>query len=256
MGRFMKQNETDRPPDRSDRRIHAALPIRVTYWDKDVKPRQATACTYDISPRGARVTKLPEAAVVGDILAVEQGRNKACCRVVWVGDDNSQRQGQMGIQCIDPGATLWESELRYMREQYDPMVQEGLLGRMKWAGSLDRDRRKYQRFQMDGLVELIRHGADTGSVQAELKDLSSFGCLVQSKGPIVAGTDLKLSLSVANYELSLKGRVLHASGNLVLGIEFREIRKGDRQLLDHLLQKLTVPDLATMPMAQAAGTLR
>jgi len=89
-------------------------------------------------------------------------------------------------------------------------------------------------------------------VQAELKDLSSFGCLVVSKGPVVAGTDLKLSLSVANYALRLKGRVLHASGNLGLGIEFREIRKGDRQLLDHLLQKLDVPDLATKPMAEAA----
>jgi len=248
----MRKDETDRPPDRSDKRIHAALPIRVTYWDKEVKPRLAMACTYDISPRGARVTTLPGMAGVGEILAVEQGRNKACCRVVWVGDDSSQRRGQMGIQCIDPEATLWEAELRYMQEQYDPMVPESLFGRMKWVGSFDRDRRRYRRFEVAGLVELLRHGADSGAVQAELKDLSSFGCLVKSKGPMVAGTDLKLSLSVANYDLRLKGRVRHASGYLVLGIEFREIRKGDRQLLDHLLQKLDVPDLATKPMAKAA----
>jgi PilZ domain len=248
----MKQDEIDRPPDRSDKRIHAALPIRVTYWDNDVKPRLAMACTYDISPRGARVTTLPGMARVGEILAVEQGRNKACCRVVWVGDDGSPRRGQMGIQCIDPEASLWDAELRYMQEQYDPMVPQGLFGRMKWAGSLDRDRRRYRRFQVAGLAELLRHGTETGSVQAELKDLSSFGCLVTSKDPMVAGTNLKLSLSVANYDLCLKGRVLHVSGNLVLGIEFREIRKGDRQLLDHLLQKLDVPDLATKPMAEAA----
>jgi PilZ domain len=224
----------------------------VTYWDKDLKPRLATACTYDISLRGARVTTLPGMAGVGEILAVEQGRNRAWCRVVWVGVDGSQRRGQMGIQCIDSDATLWRAELRYMQEQYDPMVPEGLLGRMKWAGSLDRGRRRYRRFQVAGLVEFLRHGAETGSVQAELKDLSSFGCLVTSKGPMVAGTDLKVSLSVANYDLRLTGRVRHASGNLVLGIEFREIRKGDRQLLDHLLQKLDVPDLATKPMAEAA----
>jgi len=248
----MKQDGTDQPPDRSDKRIHAALPIRVTYWDKEVKPRLAMACTYDISPRGARVTALPGLAGVGEILAVEQGRNKTWCRVVWVGDDSSQRRGQIGIQCIDSDATLWKAELRYMQEQYDPMAPEGLLGRMKWIGSLDRDRRRYRRFQVAGLVELLRHGADTGSLQGELKDLSSFGCLVTSKDPMVAGTDVKLSLRVANYDLRLKGRVLHASGNLVLGIEFRQIRKGDRQLLDHLLQKLDVPDLATKPMAEAA----
>lgn len=248
----MKRDETDRQPDRSDKRIHAALPIRVTYWDKDVRPRLAMACTYDISPRGARVTLLPGMTGAGEILAVEQGRNKACCRVVWVGDEKSQRRGQMGIQCIDPEATLWEAELRYMQEQYDPMVPEGLLGRMKWAGSLDRDRRRYRRFQVNGIVELLRHGTDTGSVQAELRDLSSFGCLVTSRGAMVAGTDVKVSLNVADYELSLKGRVLHARGDLGLGIEFREIRKGDRQLLDRLLQKLDVQDLASKPMAEAA----
>lgn len=248
----MKQDDTHRPPDRSDKRIHAALPIRVTYWDKDMKPRLATACTYDISPRGARVTASPGMAGVGEILTVEQGRTKACCRVVWVGEPVSKRRGQMGIQCIDPEATLWETELRYMQEQYDPMVPDGLLGRMKWAGSLERDRRRYQRFAIAGAAELLRHGADTGAVQAELKDLSSFGCLVTSKDLMVAGTDLKLSLRVANYDLCLKGRVLHASDNLVLGIEFREIRKGDRQLLDHLLNKLDAPDPAAKPLAEAA----
>lgn len=248
----MKQDDTNRPPDRSYKRIHVALPIRVTYWDKDVKPRVATACTYDISPRGARVTMLPGITAVGDILAIEQGRSKACCRVVWVGDNSSQRRGQMGIQCVDPEATLWEAELRYMRDQYDPMVPQGLLGRMKWAGSLDRDRRRHQRFPVEGLAELLRHGADTGAVLAELKDLSSFGCLVTSKDPIVAGTDLKLFLNVGNYELRLKGRVLHARGDLALGIEFREIRKGDRQLLDYLLQKLDGQDQVRKPMAEAA----
>jgi len=248
----MKHEEAQRPPDRSDKRIHAAVPIRVTYWDKDMKPRLAMACTYDISPHGARVTASPGMAGVGEILAVEQGRNKACCRVVWVGDDTTKRRGQMGIQCIDPESTLWENELRYMQDQYDPMVPEGLLGRMKWAGSLERDRRRYRRFQVTGVAELLRHGVDTGSVQAELKDLSSFGCLVTSKGLMVAGTDLKLSLRVANYDLWIKGRVLHVSDSRGLGIEFREIRKGDRQLLDHLLKKLDVTDLSEKPMAEAA----
>jgi hypothetical protein len=248
----MKPDEAHQLPDRSDKRIHAALPIRVTYWDNAVQPRLAMGCTYDISPRGARVTALPGLARVGEVLAVEQGRNKVWCRVVWVGDGGSQRRGQMGIQCIDSETTLWETELRYMQEQYDPMVPEGLLGRMRWAGSLDHDRRRYRRFAVAGLAELLRHGAETGSVQAELKDLSSFGCLVASKDSVVAGTDVKLSLRVANYDLSFKGRVLHARQSLVLGIEFRQIRKGDRQLLDHLLQKLDVPEPAAKPMAEAA----
>lgn len=245
----MSPKETIQPRGRSDKRIPAALPIRVTYWDRDVKPRPAMACTYDISLHGARLTIMPGIAAVGEILAIEQGCSKACCRVVWVGDHASQCRGQMGIQCIDPEVTLWTAELRYMQQLYDPMVPEKLLGRMNAAGQ---ERRRYQRFQVRGIVELSHHGADTGSVQAELKDLSSFGCLVAPTGPMVPGTDLKLFLNVANYDLRLKGRVLHATGNGGLGIEFREIRKGDRQLLEHLLRKLDGQDGAAKPIADAA----
>jgi len=248
----MKQDETDQP-HRSHKRIYAALPIRVTYWDKDVKPRLAMACTYDISPSGARVTILP-GILEGEILAIEPGGSKVYCRVVWIGDDSSQRRGQMGIQCIDPGARLWEAELRYMAEQYDPMKPEKRFHPMSPTGSRNEDRRTYPRFHVEGLAELLRHGADTGSVLAELKDLSSFGCLVRSKEIMVPGTNLKLSLNVANYDLKLKGRVLRTCGvsGLDLAIEFREIRKGDRQLLDHVLEKLEQQRPIAKPMAKAA----
>lgn len=252
----MRQEEINRPPERSGRRIPAVLPIRVICWGKDMKPRLAVACTYDISPRGARVTVLPGITGAGEILAIEQGHSKACCRVVWIGDSSSSWRGQMGIQCIDPQVTLWEAELRYMQEQYVPILPENSLGRMNRAGSLSGDRRRHQRFQVRGVVEMLRHGADTGSVLAELKDLSSFGCLVTSKDQMVSGTDLKLSLNVGHYDLKLKGRVLHASADLEFGIEFREIRKGDRQLLEYLLRKLDGQDLATKPMAKAAKASR
>jgi len=43
-------------PERNNKRIHVALPIRVTYWDSENKPAVEFACTYDISSRGARVS--------------------------------------------------------------------------------------------------------------------------------------------------------------------------------------------------------
>ena len=248
----MKPEQTNERPERSEKRITAAVPIRVTYWDQEEKSRLAMACTYDISPRGARMTMLPGIKGVGEIISVEQGRTKALCRVVWIICDHSQRHCHMGIQCIEPETTLWDAELRQMEELYDRMVPEGLLGRMRRAGSLERDRRRYRRFQVEGSADLLRYGVDNSAVQTELRDLSSFGCRVASACPMVAGTDLKLALHLDHYELKMKARVLRVNIQLGLGIEFREIRKGDRQFLDFLMQKLDEEDLAENPRVEAA----
>ena len=64
------------------------------------------------------------------------------------------------------------------------------------------------------------------------------GCLISSEDPLEPGTDLKLVLNVANYDLSVKGQVRHIVEGGGMGIEFREIRKGDRQMLQFLLRKL------------------
>ena len=250
--RFMNQGETNRPQNRLEKRVNAALPLRVTYWDQEMKSRLAMACTYDISAHGARLTMVPGIRGVGEILTIEQGRTKACCRVVWVDGDNTERPCQMGIQCIDPGITLWEAELRHLQELYDRMVPDGLLGSMNWTGSLRRDRRRYHRFPLPGPAELLRQGLDAESVAADLNDLSRFGCRLTSRAPMLPGTDLNLSLNLPDYDLRLKGRVLRASKDLSLGIEFREIRKGDRQFLDYLLENLNRQARATKPIANAA----
>ena len=55
---------------------------------------------------------------------------------------------------------------------------------------------------------------------------------------VLPGTELKVALSVGDYELALKGQVRHGDQNAGLGIEFREIRKGERQILQFLMRKL------------------
>ncbi|HYK50716.1 MAG TPA: hypothetical protein VEU94_13405, partial [Terriglobales bacterium] len=95
-------------PERQRKRIHAALPIRITYWDSETKPVLEMACTYDISEQGARLTGLRCVKEPGEIVAIERGRSKAFCRVVWIGEPNSELQGQIGIQCVESDRILWE----------------------------------------------------------------------------------------------------------------------------------------------------
>ena len=231
-----KRDTLDKAAARNDKRLHVALPIRITYWDQDKKPGLEMACTYDISARGARISSLRFVNQTGEVVAVERGRNKAFCRVVWIGDDKSKLQGQIGLECIEPNRTLWEPELRDMQEVYEPIEKNGQNGKSFVAGN----RRRRDRFQIQGKAEIVKstEGPLKNPQQAELRDLSEIGCLVKTKEVLLPGTDIKLVLKVANYDLALKGKVKHSALDLGVGIEFAQIRKSDRQTLQFLMQQL------------------
>jgi hypothetical protein len=225
--------------DRTEKRISVALPVRVTYFDEDTKPWLEMACTYDISAHGARVTGLRCVKEAGEILVVERGRSKAYCRVVWIGESSSHLRGQVGIQCVEAEKTLWTAELREMEQVYDTVGRESTLCLESSAGNQSGNRRRFQRFLTEGgAAELLQKSSTASHLEGALKDVSELGCLVTTQSLILPGTDLKLVLSVANYDLGVKGQVRHAALDVGLGIEFREIRKGDRAILQFLLKKL------------------
>ena len=233
-----KKRETASPPaERTDKRVHVALPIRVTYWDQDKKPGLEMACTYDISAHGARISSLRFVNQAGEIVAVERGRNKAFCRVVWVGEPDSKLQGQIGLQCVESSRNLWDHELRDMDETFEPVKKQPT----KLATTRIGNRRRSDRFTVEGQAEILKpDGTSAGSLGgAKLKDLSEMGCLVTTKEVLLPGTDIKLVLKVANYDVTLKGKVKHAALDVGVGIEFSQIRKSDRQTLKYLMQKLT-----------------
>ena len=229
-------------PERLAKRIHVALPIRVTYWDSANKPCLEMACTYDISERGARVSVLRCVKAAGEIIAVERGRSRAFCRVVWIGEANSELRGQIGIQCVESDRVMWEAELRNMEEVYDPILQDASFQRSHPAEGKDR-RRRHERFDVEGLAELLKQDHSGAYSEAALKNLSELGCLITTNQMLNPGADLKLGLNVSNYDLSVKGQVRHADRHAGLGIEFSQIRKGDRQILQFLLRKLAEKQL-------------
>jgi hypothetical protein len=226
------------PPERQNKRLHVALPIRVTYWDDAQKPCLEIACTYDISEHGARVTGLRCVKEAGEVIAIERGKNKAFCRVVWVGEPNSELQGQIGLQCVESDRILWEAELRDMVETYEPVTLDGDSKRPRTFASHERRRRR-ERFALEGTAELVEPGATNARANyVVLKNMSEIGCLVLTEQVVPAGTELRVTLHVDDQKLTLKGQVRHAEPHVGLGIEFREIRKGERQILQFLIRKL------------------
>jgi hypothetical protein len=225
-------------PDRFDKRVHIALPIRVTYWDGENRPRLEMACTYDISARGARIVGLRGVRDPGDIVALERGRSKSFCRVIWIGEQDSELRGQVGLQAVEADKPMWEAELREMEEVYDPILKDNLPLRPIAAIPGTPSRRRTPRYAVEGMAELLRTSDRASGMQAPLKDIGELGCLVSTQSMLVPGTSLKLILNFANFDLALKGQVRHGALDVGVGIEFREIRKGDRSVLQYILRKL------------------
>jgi len=48
---------------------------------------------------------------------------------------------------------------------------------------------------------------------------------------LAPGTDLRLSLNIFDISVALKAQVKYIAKNLVMGVEFQEIRQGDRPLI-------------------------
>jgi hypothetical protein len=237
---------SEKVPQRYDRRVHVALPVRVTFWDAEKRPRVEIACTYDISARGARLGGL-RAPRLGEVIAIERGRNRTLCRVIWIGAGESGVKDQVGVRCVESEKLLWEPELREVAELFDPLLREGPLVR---SGGGQTQRRAV-RYECAGEAEVWRYGP--GDDYADLKfpgrvcNLSEVGCRLKTVSTVPVGAQVQVILSLPNYELGMRGIVRTSSPDQGMGIEFRSIRKGDRRLLHHLLQQMEMQRPAAEP---------
>jgi len=216
-----------------DKRVHVALPIRVTYWQDGVRTGVDQACTYDIGPTVARVTGLRNVRSVGDIITVERGRNKAHFRVRWIGE--SELSGQFVIECLNECKTPWALELQEVEETYESILGQSANPTQKRTNG--KNRRRAPRFVMEDATGLLNPLRGT-PLRAQVQDISEHGCQLAIPSMVIPGSDVELNLNVSDIPVTLHGKIRHAALNLVSGVEFHRIRRGDRPLLQGLLRRL------------------
>lgn len=255
--------ETIQPQDvmSVEKLVHLALPVRLTHMQNGERSVLEMACTYDIHPRGARLLSFRDVKV-GDLITVERGRNKSVCQVVWTGDPNSPLRGQFTVECVEGSRIPWEEELRQMQEQYLPIIPDGPKKRpvMNTFRRGEQNRRRSPRFHVQGGADLLQIGARC-SVEGRVEEISEYGCLVSASDLLVPGTGLRLALNIYDVSVALKGNVKYAAQNGAMGVEFQEIRQGDRPLLDYVLnqvknrrtQEFADLEVVTEPLAAVAG---
>ena len=218
--------------------VHLALPVRLTHAANGARGAAELACTFDIHPGGARLLSSREVSV-GDLLTVERGRGKAVCRVVWTADPESDLRGQFTVECVEPGRAPWEEELRQAQEQYLPVILDRPRTRYSITGMRrgEENRRRRHRFSVEGEADFTSISGHR-RLEGRVQEISECGCRIAAGDLLAPGTDLRLSLNIFDISVALKAQVKYIAKNLGMGVEFQEIRHGDRPLLDYLLHKL------------------
>jgi len=231
------------PPDRSpaERLIHLALPVRLIHLQNGDPTRAELACTYDIHPRGARLLSSRDVKV-GDLVTVERGHTKSICRVVWTADPGSALRGQFTVECVEAGKIPWEDELRQAEEQYLPVIpaSPSRILAMNSFDSGNQNRRRRPRYQVQGGADVAEIDGRS-RVEGRLEEISECGCLISASDLLTPGTGLRLVLNMCDVRVALRGHVRYTAQDRAMGVEFQEIRQGDRPLLDYVIQRLRKP---------------
>ena len=215
---------------RRQKRVRAALPVRTWITTEGGKPVLHAACTLDVTPTGARLTGVRAQTETGAVLTVERGRNKARFRIVWVGEAGSPSEGHLGIECLDAGKWNWDVQLP---------ANAGDDGSFEPVRLGEDDRRKPPpRYSCKGMVELRRDAANADPVNGHLRDINHLGCFVRVSPPPSLHTHLRLVVMVEGASVRAHGVVHRADGVSGVFIQFTEIHREDKSILEHLIARL------------------
>jgi len=82
----------------------------------DLKPFNIGAQTLDITHNGARLSGLPPLDM-DSVIGLQYGKDKARYKVVWIGEVGGKREGQIGLQVVQPGMAQWYKILEATPEE-------------------------------------------------------------------------------------------------------------------------------------------
>jgi hypothetical protein len=234
------------------RELRVPLQLEVRVWGTDVtgKPFFQTARTAEVSAKGARLEGIT-CLKVGEVIGVQHGNQKARFRVVWIGEQGTPEQGQIGIACLDADRCIWTEALQRIETKKEEFGQGPEIVSAEPApatmpppattGANSRtERRRYPRYQCSGAVQMRKEGTDL-PVWVRLADIGLGGCYVETLSPVPLQTTVELIIEAEGLQIRGRGKVrtLHPSvGN---GIAFTQMIAEDWQRLHQLIARLAAP---------------
>lgn len=241
---------------RSEQRIAISFPVIVTGFDSRGSPFTITAETYDISSMGACLKGLNHIADAGKKIEIECQDQRAWFRVQWVGKAGTNREGQIGVRCLEPGKYIWGVQPKeWEPDTFDPSApaptpQEsqtsGYAGGMspKWTGG---ERRQFSRrvCRIEAQVAIV---GDSVRLPARVTDISLGGCYVEMLAPLPVDTAIELMLNPGVTTMHATGKVRSSQTGFGMGVSFTGLSPEDFEKLRKFAPPAPgVPEAVTLP---------
>lgn len=217
---------------RRDKRSFIALPLRAYGTDAAGNHFRQPVCTLDLSAEGARIHGLTGIAP-GQMITLENKKNKVRFEVVWVGEPNTPRQGQVGLRTLEPDKLLADLELQ--RGEYEDKWTPPT--KPKPQASVQEDRRTTPRFDCDRSVQYWKDDEKTPT-WGTLDNISLNGCFVSTKWPLPPQTRVRVVIFLYGLKISATGQVRVSRPDEGMGIMFTGLARESQVRLKKAVQRL------------------
>lgn len=225
-------------------RVPMQLEVRVWGMDFTGKPFSQTARTIEVSAKGARLAGVMCLKQPGEMIGVQHGNQKARFRVVWIGQQGTPEQGQIGIASLEPDKCIWAEALQQAPSKGDfglgPQILAGEPApalQTEAAGTPGKERRRYPRYQCSGGVQLSKEGTGL-PVWVRLADIGLGGCYVETMSPLPLQTNVELVIYVDELKICGRGKVRTSHPTVGNGIAFTQMQPDDWLRLHQLIARL------------------
>jgi hypothetical protein len=113
-------------PKRRETRVTVPISVRLWGLDREGKVFSQNAKTLNIATSGARLYGVTAKLDRGFIVGLQCGNMRARFMVVWVGEQGSSREGQVGLRAAENG--IWSVALpRASDEDFSAWLAENYL---------------------------------------------------------------------------------------------------------------------------------
>jgi CheY-like chemotaxis protein len=112
---------------RREERIPLQVSALVSGLDRRGHAFVQEAKTLDISSVGARISGITFQLDPGSILSVQLGDRKARFQVLWVGEPGTEREGEIGLKCIEVGTHVKKRLLYVDDQEFELETRKGIL---------------------------------------------------------------------------------------------------------------------------------
>jgi len=107
--------------ERIDPRFDVSLPVSLAATDVDGHPLDQKVMAINVSQKGAQLTGIRAKLRMGSHVSLSRSHKREQFLIIWVGDDNTPRAGQIGVSAVDATCSFWNDVL-------DPQSQDERIG--------------------------------------------------------------------------------------------------------------------------------